>query len=388
MAEEKGDKREPKDTSNKQKKNKKSDKNDKSLPAPPTVDKKGNVIPAKVGDAGDESHDKENTAKPGSSQTGTAPGGSPHKSHSAPDADYLQKVVATVLKTMAKPNGENVETHTHDVSDSDSDIDVRKILEDGEKEEGEDDWLDEFDQDLTSQDEVGPDLSEKIAKIVNKVLKRRLPEEKGKALMEKFKRPGNVEMLTHPPVNDNVWKTLKNGTRTQDLKFQHISEKLIKFIIASSELSDKLHSLTESVPSGAQKKLQDVTIQSLEVLKVGAMTLHELNQKRRDNMRYDLNDSCRALCKPPKEEGPVLFGEDLQDKVNELTVAQKMGRQLADNFRYDKKSFLGGKRSQPYKKGDRRQNYRQNQARDMRERRQDYHRRNYQGKNHRKDNRN
>ena len=75
--------------------------------------------------------------------------------------------------------------------------------------------------------------------------------------------------------------------------------------------------------------MKDVARKSIEAMQVGALTVHELNQWRRQAMKYDLLKKYWGLCSPPKEETKQLFGEDLGEKMKAVTEANKMGHQFA-----------------------------------------------------------
>ena len=62
---------------------------------------------------------------------------------------------------------------------------------------------------------------------------------------------------------------------------------------------------------------------------------------QRAQIREDLNPIYRSLCNPPKEEDGFLFGSDVTEKIKAINQSRNIGMM-------DKKSFLGGRRFQPY----------------------------------------
>ena len=78
-----------------------------------------------------------------------------------------------------------------------------------------------------------------------------------------------------------------------------------------------LAKLKDEIQSSQKKQAKDITRELLDATQIGVIGLHELNQKRRSDMKYDLHPSYRSLCNPPAEEATVLFAS-LNDRVKEL----------------------------------------------------------------------
>jgi len=54
----------------------------------------------------------------------------------------------------------------------------------------------------------------------------------------------------------------------------------------------------------------------------------ELNLKRRDLLRHDLNKQYAALCNPATPISTFLFGDDLNKEVEDLTKANKLSKKV------------------------------------------------------------
>ena len=46
-------------------------------------------------------------------------------------------------------------------------------------------------------------------------------------------------------------------------------------------------------------------------------------------MKFDLGKDFRALCAAPEHEGPLIFGDNLQERIREVSEANRMARQVA-----------------------------------------------------------
>ena len=209
--------------------------------------------------------------------------------------------------------------------------------------EAEKDWIDEFGKELDIEEETGPAIPENLAEIVTKMLQKRLPEDKQKDLLNLLPRPENVPMLVAPRVNNSIWLKMKHESRKNDIKTSQIQEKVTKALVANVRVVEKLSQLRSKMTDPSIKgEVKDITKQALKTVQVGAIAIQNLSQKRRQDMRQDLNAAYRALCSLPDKEETELFGEGLAAKVRELNEARRMGHQVADSRPKPwRKPFLG-----------------------------------------------
>ena len=125
-------------------------------------------------------------------------------------------------------------------------------------------------------------------------------------------------------------------------------------MVATTKLVTSLTSLKDKVHGETKKEVKAIANSALEAVQVWALALHEINQKRRGDMKYDLHVSYRALCNPPKEEADELFGTNLNERVRELNEVRRMGKQVTEPYSYQskgsnyRKPFLGGRRFQQH----------------------------------------
>ena len=207
------------------------------------------------------------------------------------------------------------------------------------------DWLDEFASELGMPEKTGPAVTENLASLVTKMLKTKIPEERSKTLLEKFVRPENIPLLVNPRVNQHIWMKLKQNTRKGDLRLTHIGDKVVKTLVALTTIVERLNALKDQVKGDAKTEIKSITKAGLEAVQVSALALHEVSQRRRSEMKFDLHASYRGLCNPPAEEAEELFGANLNDRVRELNDIRRMGRQVTGEGRFERKRpFLGGRR--------------------------------------------
>ena len=146
-----------------------------------------------------------------------------------------------------------VSNQVHDVSEDE--IDVVDEIEDlvsaqndnnatadetGEENPDGLDFLDNIAQDFDLDEQVGPNIHEKLASIVNNSMVKKLNGEKMKTLMDSYHRPQNCENLVAIKVNPGIWAKMKPETKSKDVKIQKTQGKLFKAAVAMGTVADLL----------------------------------------------------------------------------------------------------------------------------------------------------
>ena len=248
----------------------------------------------------------------------------------------LSSDIAEVLS-----NAGNSSKHSHDdrLSESDSENDevpARKIprvasaTEDSEtrkeseksEETVESDFLGsiaaEYDLDEACSGDVGP----KLAKIINKMIRTKLSDEKLKEKLSNYSRPGNCENVPGTKVNPEVWSKIRSGTRSRDLKLQRLQNVIQKATIQLIKLTDQC--MKREISS---MKLSDENV-ARTLLDVIALLGHancELIQRRRDMIRPDLNNQYQQICAEHVGFTDLLFGNDLPKQIQDISATNRVG---------------------------------------------------------------
>ena len=72
-------------------------------------------------------------------------------------------------------------------------------------------------QDYADEEDLGPELEEKLAKCFLVMAKGKMTDEKLKEKMEKHEAPKNSDIPV-PRVNNEIWSVMENGARSADLR--------------------------------------------------------------------------------------------------------------------------------------------------------------------------
>jgi len=169
---------------------------------------------------------------------------------------------------------------------------------------------------------------EKTSPAIDAVLQK-LPKEKLSEVQAKDLRPENCTNLVAPKINKQIWQQLRQETRNTDSAFQKVQSLLISGLYAVLQMCNS--------SSGEQKNALIHTA----VLLLSAN--RDLNLKRRDLIRPDLNKQCASLCNPSTTISTFLFGDDLNKEVEKLTKPNKLSNKVTPKQRIEPYKVPGGR---------------------------------------------
>ena len=136
---------------------------------------------------------------------------------------------------------------------------------------------------------MGPEIVPELAKVVGKMLTARLLEDRIKKLLDSNKRPANIHLLTNPHVNAHIWAKLKENMRREDNKLTKVGERLARYLVMSTIIVERLAKLKDQVLGDTRRQIKDIAKLALDAIQFGALTMQELNQRRRSNVKHDFN---------------------------------------------------------------------------------------------------
>ena len=110
----------------------------------------------------------------------------------------------------------------NDASESDSDTLLKKGEKSNLTRESQDDLLDTIANDLNADEQTDQDVSEKLAKLVNKRWSEKLTSDKLSEKLKKHSLPGNLGSLVAPRVNPEIWANMSHTAKHVDLRAANI----------------------------------------------------------------------------------------------------------------------------------------------------------------------
>ena len=126
--------------------------------------------------------------------------------------------------------------------------------------------------------------------------------------MEKYPRPENCPLLVSPKINRAVWNQLKQKARASDKALQKVQQ---CFIAAVSAMIN-----------ACEKATGDVKTTLTHGLVLALAGNRELNLRRRDQLRPELNAQFASLCNVATPISSELFGDDPRKEVEIKQVTE------------------------------------------------------------------
>ena len=193
----------------------------------------------------------------------------------------------------------------------------------GESKEDTDTLLDQLVQQVTSTAQCGPKIdSVQITSIIDAVGKSGMNDKARDDLVKATVRPENCPLLSVAKVNSELWELIRADTRARDAKLQHVLHTLLAGIVPVVNLTD---AIITSVNTDAYMPSRTVMVKSLtQAITLLMQVKHEIDLKRRDFIRPDLQYEYKALCSQRNEVTDQLFGDDLQKSIKDIGEANRV----------------------------------------------------------------
>jgi hypothetical protein len=195
--------------------------------------------------------------------------------------------------------------------------------------ESDDNLLSEIAQEFDGGDDTGPNVSEKLADIVNKRWAEKLDDSKFKSKLEKYNRPANCTRLLVPKVNLEIWANLNHNTKSADLRIVKFQKTLTKAGSALTKMTDSLLELRTKFSKSdteQQKTLGELVSGNAYTLALLGHLNIDLSLHRRELIKPHLKREYGALCSTRTPITDFIFGDDLQSQLSSITASNKTGQ--------------------------------------------------------------
>ena len=174
---------------------------------------------------------------------------------------------------------------------------------------------------LSSSDESGPPVSDKLSKLVNGKFHTEYSIDKRKEILQKYKTLSNCTELFVPKVNPEIWGNLSANSKRSDIRVSVLQDALIKVSSAIVVSVEDLLSHQEKKTSPNYRSLIPRLTDSVALL---GHVNKELSFKRRDAIRPYLNQEFKQACPRTLKQGKLLFNEDLPKTLQELKTTNRL----------------------------------------------------------------
>ncbi|CAB3992944.1 Hypothetical predicted protein [Paramuricea clavata] len=188
--------------------------------------------------------------------------------------------------------------------------------------------LDSVVQEL-DEEQLGPDVSEKLAEVINKTLRSKLSEEKLKEKQNAYPRPQNCESLETTRVNPEIWAQLQSSTTSRDIRLQKVQSFLLKGLLPLVQLLENCRQSDDrSTDKGKIIKL------ALDSVSLVAQANVELNSRRRALIKPDLNEKFQQICGDHVPITTLLFGDDVAKTLQDIASTNRVSQKVATPTRW------------------------------------------------------
>ena len=253
------------------------------------------------------------------------------------DASKSRRSVNASEKALTSTSKEVIDSTSEEASDSASeepntktpDADTLSLLGDDsphdfcsdDEEVNNDDLLSQITTSLSSSDDTGPPVSDKLSKLVNDKFQTEYTVEKRKEILQKYKVSSNCNELFVPKVNSEIWTKFNANSKRSDIRTSVLQDTLVKVSSAIIVTVNDLLNHREKKTSPDYKTLIPRLTDSVALI---GHVHKELSFKRRDAIRPHLNQEFKQACSRTLKPGKFLFGEDLPKTLQELKTTNKL----------------------------------------------------------------
>lgn len=200
--------------------------------------------------------------------------------------------------------------------------------------------LDSIANDLNAKEHTDKDVSDKLAKLVTKRWSEKLTADKLSEKLKKYSRPGNLQNLTVPRVNPDIWVNVNHTGKRADIRAAN-TQNIV------SKVGSNLAKCTDSLLTARTKKQsKEMNLEELIGSQTDALALlghaqYELSMKRRDAIRTSLNKDYTGLCSRNVPVTSLLFGDDLQQQLNTIKASNKITQASASGTKSQRSTYKG-----------------------------------------------
>lgn len=175
--------------------------------------------------------------------------------------------------------------------------------------------------DLNYDSITGSNVVESLAKVVDNMCSRKLPQTKFKEKLDKYPRPGNISALQVTQVNQLVWDNLQPATKSRDLSIQKIQNVNVKAMIALTTL------LNEMIVGKSGLDKENLMAKLTDALALMGMNSMQVNTLRRDLIKPEIKTEFKAICSKGEPSSTFLFGEDVSQQIRDIANANRLSKQ-------------------------------------------------------------
>ena len=238
------------------------------------------------------------------------------------DSDRTSPLSTLFNSGSATDSSQSNKEAAHTISDDDDKGDIddwmgEESCDDNADDADEYDLFGDLENFFQGQEETGPKVQERIAKVTERALRGEIDEEEEKnlkLLKKKHKRPENISNMQIPKIEPFMWRNLKRETRATDFvqlkaleNYNYVLTPLIKALDLFKSKKDQ------------QKAVEYVA----DAYKLIGSAVKATNIARMDKIKKELHQDYKTLCEPKKMTATLLMGDNLSEEIKKVKESTK-----------------------------------------------------------------
>jgi len=189
----------------------------------------------------------------------------------------------------------------------------------------------------------GPPLMNVIAEGMTKAVSRALNKEAVDRITQQVKLPENCKEIGVTKVNPEIWNSLPNFARMNDLNYQKTQQTISHGLITLANVAQILAKSKDASPS---------ITEAMTCLKNGSNLLgigfQDLNARRRAAMKPHLTPEYSGICSMKSIKSELLFGDNLEEELKKSKATSDLTRKVTNKTRpHYRKPYARSSQSNP-----------------------------------------
>lgn len=264
---------------------------------------------------------------------------------------------STSRSSQIRSDEASLDKQTSDMISIHADEDYMLSLNEEEEEasdidDSDDDILNALEKEIEIDQHKGPNLDNKLAKVVASRFSKRLEENVLKTKQEKYKVPGNCTIISPPILNEELMQShigLKRGAKRDDARTSAVQRLITKATTALALGVGKLHEFADKFSGSGKQEMKklanEVMENSLDACAFLGHAQQDLSLRRKFQLMRELPSDIRTICyqKTNGEDSEKLFGEDINKTMKEAREAHRLNQSKMQKSGYGRRPFLGGR---------------------------------------------
>ena len=190
--------------------------------------------------------------------------------------------------------------------------------------------------------ETGPAVQTNLAKMMDKLLTLKLGGKDKEDKEQKYKRPQNIEFARVPKTNAPVFDSLRVPAKKTEKLLQGIQSDVVRSSLPICQVMETLFHNKDTPGDIDAVELIETLSDSLNFIGCANVGLIKM---RKENIKKELPQNMQGLCREPEVfSAKFLFGDELNDKIKEVTELNKVKNKFDKDFYSSRDNYRGAGR--------------------------------------------